>query len=88
MLDREIADAPRGIEHARADERIGRTGVETARAAAAPICLERRIHWEHHIDHERAQKEERAELRIDEHRVLAEPAEPGPTRQVAFKQRA
>lgn len=85
MLDREVADATGGIEHPRCRESAGGTGVETARAPAAPVGLERRARREVELHEQRRQEHERPGARRDEHGILAEPAQTGPLRQVAFE---
>src|SRR4051812_37496130 len=75
QLDREIRDAPPRIELPRRGDRLRRTRVDASRARATPVRLERRIHLELEIQHQRAEKEERPALGIDEVRVLPEPAE-------------
>ena len=87
QLDREIRDAPARIEPSRRRDRPRRTRLETPRASPAAVRLERRVCLELEIEHERAEKEERAALRIHEHRVLPEPAEPRAPREFALEQR-
>jgi hypothetical protein len=48
----------------------------------------RRVRLELEVEDETAEEEERSERRIDEVRVLAEPAEPRAPREVALEQRA
>src|SRR5262245_10568286 len=77
MLDGEVRDAARGVEHAWLDERVRRAGVQASRARAAAVGLERRVGFERDVDEEDAEKKERAFIRVDEVGVLADPAESG-----------
>ena len=86
-LDGEIRNAFSRIEHSLIYERTGRASIETARAAAAMGCLERLVGSQGKIEQERAEKEVAAEFLVDEHRILAEPAEPGAAREIAFQKR-
>src|SRR5690349_13569589 len=75
VLDREVRDARAGVEIAGPDERLRRTGVKTARARAAPIGFERRIGLDVRVSQHNADERERADLRTNEHHVLADPAQ-------------
>ena len=75
------------IEHARLDERAGRTRLETARAAAA-LLEPLRVGLERQRADDLAEKQPRAELGVDQAGVLADPAEPGVLRVDALLHRA
>src|SRR5262245_27603085 len=66
-LDRQIRDAPSRVEHAGLQQRIRRTRVETSRARAAVLGLERRIRLEIDVEEQHAQEEERPDAAVDEH---------------------
>lgn len=87
VLDREVADAPAGIEHPRRHERLRGTRIQAPRAAPAPVRLERCIHRQRHIHHQRSEKEERPLLRIDQHGILPEPPQPRAPREIPLQQR-
>ena len=84
---RERTDAPRRVEHARLGQRSGRAGVEAGGAGAAVVGLQRRVGRQHDVGEEGREQEVAAGLRIDEHRVLAEPAETGSPGEVALRDR-
>ncbi len=92
QFNRQIADALRRIQHARLDKRLRRTGIKTPRAAPTSIGLERIVYLEHHVrvnfHEQRRDKKERADGRVDQHRVLAEPPEPRALREVALQNRS
>src|SRR5687768_18295502 len=88
MLDREVRDATTRVELARRDDRVGRTRIETTRAGATAVCVERRVGSEIDVDQQCTQEEVRTATRIHEHRVLADPAKPRSLCQVAFEYRA
>src|ERR1035437_9413523 len=85
QFDREVGDAACGVEHARGGEGLRRTGVEAARAGAAAIGFERCVGLQLRVGEQGADEEERAEARIDQVRVLAEPAKARTARKVAFE---
>ncbi|MBY0491115.1 MAG: hypothetical protein K2R93_14830 [Gemmatimonadaceae bacterium] len=85
MLDGEIADAPVCIEHARRREGAGGAGVEAAGAGAAAIGVEGGTDLERELEQQRGEKEMGAGPRRDEHRVLAEPAEPRALGEIALQ---
>src|SRR5450432_1603552 len=87
-LDREIRDAPRRIEHARLDDGRCGTGIDAPRARAAVVGLERLVGRELKLHQQRAKKEKRTELWVNEIRVLPEPAEPRASRKIALEQRS
>ena len=75
MLDREIRDARPRIEIARPDESLCGAGIETAPAGAAAVRFERQVRLEVGVRQNDADERERADLGMDEHHVLADPAE-------------
>src|SRR6266487_3505980 len=77
MLDREIRDARACVEIARPGEGLGGAGVETPLAGAAAVRLERQVRLETSVGEHDADERERADLGMDQHHVLADPAEPG-----------
>src|SRR5687768_13323088 len=88
MLDREIGDAPVGVENAGLDERVGRTSLEAAGTAATAVGVERRVGLQVEIEQQGAEKKERAMSWTDQHRVLADPPESSALREVALENRA
>ena len=87
VFDRKRADAPAGVEHTRLHEGAGRTGVEAGRAGAAVVHLDWRVGREFEVGQQRRQKKETARAWVDQHRVLAEPAEAGEPGKVSLRQR-
>src|SRR6266496_4399374 len=77
MLDREIRDARARVEITRPGEGLGGAGVKTAPAGAAAVRLERQVRLETSVGEHDADERERADLGMDQHHVLADPAEPG-----------
>ena len=74
MLDRQVRDAAGRVEHAWRDEAPGRTRLDAERARAAliergPIALERQA------ADDLGEKNPRADLGVDDARVLADPAD-------------
>ena len=69
-------------------ERPCRARVQAPRARPAPVRRERRARRELRREHQRAQEKEGAEPRVEQVRVLAEPAEPRAPREVALEDRA
>src|SRR5258708_20224418 len=63
---------------------IRRAGVEAGAARAAAIRLERQVGLERRVAEHDADEGERADARIDQHRVLADPAEPRARGQLAL----
>src|SRR5260370_12930748 len=61
-----------------------RAGVEAGAARAAAIRLERQVGLERRVAEHDADEGERADARIDQHRVLADPAEPRACGQLAL----
>src|SRR5687767_9782166 len=76
MFNRQVRQAPRGIEHARFDERAGRARLQASGAAAAllePLA----VGLESERCDDLAEEKPRPELGVDQTRVLANPAQPG-----------
>ena len=84
ILDRDRAQAPIGVEHPRFDEGGGRAGVEAGRAGAAVVHLERCARGQVGVGEQHGQQKITAGRGIDEHRVLAKPAEAGEPAELAF----
>ena len=74
MLDRQVRDAARRVEHAGRDQRLRRTRVEAQRAGAA-LIERRRVGLERQAADDLAEEDPRPELRVDHAGVLADPAE-------------
>src|SRR5207244_5127904 len=72
------------IEHARSGKRIGRASIKTGGARPAVKSGVRRVRRQIQIEQERAEKVIAAAVLVDQHRVLADPAEPGPPREIAL----
>ena len=87
MLDREGTDAPVRIENPRLGKGVRRAGIETSGAGAAVIDRQRRVGGQHEVGEDRREKEVTAGVRRDQHRVLADPAEPREPCEIAFGQR-
>ena len=87
ILDCERADAAAGVEHPRLHERAGRAGVEAGGAGAAVVHLERRVGRQVEVGEQRREQKVAAGAGIDEHRVLAEPAQPGEAGEIPLGQR-
>ena len=86
MLDRQVRDAAPSVQDVGIDEGPRGAGVQTARAAAAAvrqggIGLELR-RGQHHAD-----EEEGAEVRVEQHRVLPDPAQAGPGGEIPLEER-
>ncbi len=76
---RQIRDAPVGIDRIISTQRPCRAGVNAPDARAAAL-RERRVRRQFDARDDLAQKDERAERRRDEIRVLSNPAKAGPCR--------
>ena len=87
ILDSEGGDAPGGIEHPRLRQGTGGAGVEAGGAGAAVIGFERQVGRKQNVGQEGLEQEVAAGSRIDEHRVLAKPAQSGKPAIVAFGER-
>ena len=87
QLDGQVADAAPRVELIGRDERVGRTGVQARGAGAAVVGREGRVGLEREIEQQGAEEEIAAQLLVDQHRVLAEPAQAGPAGEVALQQR-
>ena len=87
-LDRQIRDAARS-HRARAalDDRAGRTRVDAPAARSAMIAANGASGSSSRSRSSSPRKKNDPTLRIDEHRVLSEPAEPGAPREVALEHR-
>src|SRR6266542_5739602 len=86
MLDGEIGDAAPRVEHIGRHEGLGGAGVETGATATAAID-QGVVEIERGRGQEGADEEPGAELGVEQHRVLADPAQAGPGRQVPFEDR-
>src|SRR5207237_8640395 len=87
VLDREIGNATPRVERPRLDEGIGRTGLEAASARATAVGLEGEVGDQLGIREDHADERERADGRIDQHRVLPDPPQPGALRPLALRVR-
>src|SRR5882762_5798960 len=75
MLDGQVRNAAPGVEHVRCGKGIRRAGVEAGAAGAAAIGVERQVGCELRVGEHDADEGERAAARIDQHRILADPAQ-------------
>src|SRR6185503_20859495 len=66
---------------------VGRTGVETAAAAAAAIGVKRLVQRQREVGKDRSDKKEGADPGIYQHAVLADPAQSGSLAQLALRNR-
>jgi hypothetical protein len=87
MLDGEIGDAASRVEHVGCHEGLGGAGVETGATAAAPVG-EGLVDLERGRGQERADEEPGAELGVEQHGVLADPAQAGPGGKVSLEHRS
>ena len=76
MLDRQVGDAARRVEHARLRRARGRTRLEAQRAGAA-LIERRRVRLERQAADDLGQEDPRPERRVDHAGVLADPADAG-----------
>src|SRR6266540_4540311 len=76
MLDRQVRNAARRIEHGWLDDRAGGTGLQ-AQGARAALIERRRIDREREAAEDFPEKDPRAEAGIDHARVLANPSDAG-----------
>src|SRR5437764_1470822 len=81
-LDGEIADAPAGVEHTGFSDRLRRASDETSSAGAAVFRSVRLVRLHLQVGQQRPEQEIAAALLVDEHGVLADPAEAGPAGEV------
>src|SRR5207302_9319024 len=82
MLDGEVRDAAACIELVRRDDRLRRTDVDAA-AAGTAMLLDRRVRRQRQVGVDLAEKEPGAGA-VEEQRVLAAPADPGPHCELHF----
>ena len=80
VLDGQVGDAPRGVHHRRPrritpQQRSGGARVQTTPARPAMVLLERSVRVEIQVQEQQPQKEVGTPLRVDQHRVLPEPAD-------------
>ena len=87
VLDRQIRNASARVEIARPSEGLGRTGVQAAPAGAAAVRVEWEIGLEVGIGQDDADECEGADLRVNQHHVLADPAEPSELRELPLGHR-
>src|ERR1700693_36271 len=87
LLDREIRDALVGMELIRRDQRVSRAGIDATRATAAAI-RRRQIRREIERGKNHAEEKPRAQLLIEDARVLADPSDAGILRHHALDDRA
>jgi hypothetical protein len=87
QLDRQVRDTEVCIKPSWRHKRASWARIETSCTAPAPISLKWDVRFERRIHHQRPEKKERAECRMQQIRVLAEPAEARPARQIALQQR-
>src|SRR5690554_96203 len=80
-LDGEITDATSGIQFVWPNECVRRTHIHTGRTAPAMILLEGGIHRQRCASEYFAKKKERPSLGMNQHVVLANPAQARPLRQ-------
>ena len=86
MLDRQVRDAAPSVQHVWLDEGSRRAGIEAARAAAAAVG-QGRIGLELRRGQHHADEEEGAQARMQEHRVLPDPAQARPRGEVPLEER-
>src|SRR5262252_4517219 len=87
VLDGQVRDAPARVQHVGRDEGLRRAGVEAGATASAAIG-ERLVYVEGRRGQEHPDEEPRPEIGMEQHGVLADPAEPRPRGQVALENRA
>src|SRR5207245_2017105 len=75
LLERPVAHASRGLERAFAVERLRRAGAQAARAISAERRHGHRPLADLPVDQDFREEEIAAELRMDQKRVLADPAQ-------------
>src|SRR5262245_54889086 len=85
QLDGQITDAAARVEDAGGGEGIGGTGVEAGSASAAVAGLEGRIRSQLDVQQQAGEEEVTAEVLVQEHGVLAEPAEASSPGKVALQ---
>ena len=84
MLDGQVRDAATGVEDVGGDEGSGRTGIQAGPAGAAAV-RQRLVEGELGRREEDADQEPRAEIRMQEHGVLARPPQARPCRQIPLE---
>src|SRR3970282_1121447 len=84
VLDREVRNAAPRIEDIRRSERPCRAGVETGAAGAAAVG-ERLVEVERGRGQQHADQEPRAQVRVEQHGVLADPAQPRPRGEITLE---
>ena len=87
QLDGEIGNAAPRVEHEGRHERSGGADLEAGGAAAAVHAGEPGVHRQRDVGEDLAEEEPRARVRIDQHGVLADPAEAGLLRHAALQHR-
>src|SRR5438128_318397 len=81
QLNREVTDATPRIQLSGSGKGIGWAGVKTGSAGTAVASFVRRINVQFEIEQEGPDKKVTADPFIDQHGVLAKPAEAGPARE-------
>src|SRR5690606_302082 len=76
-LDGQVGDAAPRIQDIGADKGIGGAAAQAGAATAAVVAGEGFVHRQRQVGVQLAEKEIAAGLRVDQHAVLADPAEPG-----------
>src|SRR5664280_3196000 len=85
VLDRGVRQAAAGVEEAGRIERARRARRQARGARAAVVGLGP-VGWERHVGDQLAEEELAAERAVDEARVLADPPQSGPLRQLLLEQ--
>ncbi len=88
QLDGQVGDAAAGVQLPGAADGVGGAGLDAAGAAPAAIGLEGFVRRQLQGGEQLAQQQPGAQLRVDEDRVLAEPADPGPPGVLPLQDRA
>src|SRR5205809_6529054 len=86
QLDGQVTDAAPGVKQAGSNEGIRGASIEAGRAGSAMTPLMNRIGLQLQVEQEGAEKEVAAEPLVQQHGVLAEPAQARPPGEIAFQQ--
>src|SRR5712664_861959 len=86
QLDGQVTDAVPGVKHAGSNEGMRGASIEAGRAGSAMTCLMSRIGLQIQVEQEGAEEEVAAEPLVQQHGVLAEPAESRPSGEIAFQE--
>ncbi len=87
VLDGPVADTAAGVEPVRAVEGVGGTGVETPRAGAAMSPIVGRVRPQVRVHQQRPQHGEATQTTVNQHGVLADPAQPGEPAEITLQKR-